>query len=363
MSSNQVTKNPAQINNSNSKPQNANESIKELKLKLKSLTTFLLEERGKNSDFISRIKELESEVEKSGGQLDNLNTEKYELQSELSRIKNPKEETEDIIMKDVVNKFFNKDKINFDKFDEVKEAISSFKYENRKLQQNYSEIKELHDQQKIKFDTMVQIEEQKYKDLESKVEKYKGDIDEHFRQRQIKEKLKESQDKMKEKYIQDCKQIVEEQQKLFDDLQKCKRDKELLELNIKANSDKVHALYMEIHSSQLKKEKLEEALKPKKLGIKEFQVEAIEGIYTNEVKKTIKFYKDETKYEVMMEICGTPFKITQTRINPSKSSPKKIHIEITGGIKITVTFDELVVDYFYLVYEEYYDEAKNKPTY
>ena len=96
----------------NTLTKNNNESIKELKGKLKTLSNSLIEQRNKNKDYITRINELETEIYKSNLQNDTIHNENYEIQNQINISKNPNENEEDSIMKNVANLFNTyKDKI------------------------------------------------------------------------------------------------------------------------------------------------------------------------------------------------------------------------------------------------------------
>lgn len=333
------------------------DTIKELKLKLMALASCLKDERNKNSEYIKKINELEGEIERSAGDLDNLNKEKYEMQSELSKIKSIKSDDTDNI-KGVVNKLFNKDKINFDKFDEVAEAIEAFKYENKILSQKYVESKESFDQQKIKFDTILQVEEQKSLELQQKVEKCKKDIEEFHKQKEIKNNLEKDFNEFIEKHKKDCDELNKLYKQMSEELKVVNNEINEKQASIQAQDNTIHDLNAQITEQTKKIEAIKEMLKPKKLGMKVFKAEDIEGMFLNsDERKNIKFYSDNSN--VIIEIGGRPFKIGDTKISLVKNSNKKVQIEINGEkIKPVAVLDELIIDYFIVVYDEYYEESK-----
>ena len=79
------------------------------------------------------------------------------MQSELSTLtKKQKRDKTDVKLYQVVNTFFNKDKINFNQFDNMKQ-------EYKEYQRKFIEEHELREQQQMKFDTMIALQDQDIK--------------------------------------------------------------------------------------------------------------------------------------------------------------------------------------------------------
>lgn len=145
-------------------------NIKDLTIKLQVLTNALVEERKKTQNYVTKIKEFEQMIAKKDNEIVNLNKQKFDLQSDLSLAKKNTKDKTDVKLNQVVNTFFNKDNINFDLFDRVKEENSALKFEYKELQKRCIEEHENCDQQKIKFDTLVALQDQQIKEAEKKVE-------------------------------------------------------------------------------------------------------------------------------------------------------------------------------------------------
>ena len=77
------------------------------------------------------------------------------------------------ISKKQAEKLFNKDKIDFDLFDKMKEENSALKFEYKELQKKWTEARETGDQQKMKYDTMMALQEKQIKDLKKELDKSK----------------------------------------------------------------------------------------------------------------------------------------------------------------------------------------------
>ena len=145
-------------------------NIKDLTIKLQVLTNALVDERKKTQNYVTKIKKFEQMIAKKDNEIVNLNKQKFDLQSDLSLAKKNTKDKTDVKLNQVVNTFFNKDNINFDLFDRVKEENSALKFEYKELQKRCIEEHENCDQQKIKFDTLVALQDQQIKEAEKKVE-------------------------------------------------------------------------------------------------------------------------------------------------------------------------------------------------
>ena len=105
-------------------------NIKELSIKLQVLTNALKEERKKSQNYSTKLQEYEELLIKKDNEIININKVKFEIQSNLSALlKKPIKNTTDIKLNQVVNTFFNKEKINFDQFDRIKDENNSLKLE------------------------------------------------------------------------------------------------------------------------------------------------------------------------------------------------------------------------------------------
>ena len=82
-------------------------------------------------------------------EITNANKAKFDMQTEQSTLtKKQKKDKTDVKLDQVVNTFFNKDKINFNQFDNIKEENNAVKQEYKAYQRKFIEEHELREQQK-----------------------------------------------------------------------------------------------------------------------------------------------------------------------------------------------------------------------
>ena len=145
-------------------------NIKELSIKLQVLTNALKEERKKSQNYSTKLQEYEELLIKKDNEIININKVKFEIQSNLSALlKKPIKNTTDIKLNQVVNTFFNKEKINFDQFDRIKDENNSLKLEYKEYQKKYVFEHENREQQKIKFDTMLALQDKQIKEAQDTI--------------------------------------------------------------------------------------------------------------------------------------------------------------------------------------------------
>ena len=150
--------------------QNKKISIKDLSIKLQILVGAIVEEREKSSNYVAKIKEFEQMIIKKDSEITNANKAKFDIQSELSTMtKKQKKDKTDIKLDQVVNTFFNKEQINFNQFDSIREENNAVKQEYKEYQRKFAEEHELREQQQMKFDTMIAIQEQDIKKEEERI--------------------------------------------------------------------------------------------------------------------------------------------------------------------------------------------------
>lgn len=344
----------------NTLTKNNNESIKELKGKLKTLSNSLIEQRNKNKDYITRINELETEIYKSNLQNDTIHNENYEIQNQINISKNPNENEEDSIMKNVAN-LFNTDNINFDKFDEVQNEIENMKYENKKLLQKYSEVKEQHDQQKIKYDTMLQIESQKCDDLTKKIKKYKDDIEQLSKQKIMEESLKKEEEKNKKKYEEKILELKKDINDMTNEYQNIQTQINQLKSLIEDHEKEMEKFSIDVKISNEKLEQYEELLKPKKLELVQFKVISIPGQYLNNDEPLIVTLYEKDTNEIVIQFSDKEYDIKEFKARASSNKSERVYIEKDGKKdskqNFIIIMNELLVDYFVYTFNKYHDVA------
>ena len=236
-------------------------NIKELSIKLQVLTNALKEERKKSQNYSTKLQEYEELLIKKDTEIININKVKFEIQSNLSALlKKPIKNTTDIKLNQVVNTFFNKEKINFDQFDRIKDENNSLKLEYKEYQKKYVFEHENREQQKIKFDTMLALQDKQIKEAQDTIVRLENEKVEQINTNQS---------------ILNLVQQIDEQKELFD--LKYKR----IEDEINSKDQRSISLMIDIGKAQSE-------LKPKKEKIKDLQKRLKEQTATlNEMKNQI----------------------------------------------------------------------------
>lgn len=236
-------------------------NIKELSIKLQVLTNALKEERKKSQNYSTKLQEYEELLIKKDSEIININKVKFEIQSNLSALlKKPIKNTTDIKLNQVVNTFFNKEKINFDQFDRIKDENNSLKLEYKEYQKKYVFEHENREQQKIKFDTMLALQDKQ---------------------------IKEAQDTIVRLENQKVEQI-NTNQSILNLVQQIDEQKELFDLKYKRIEDEINSKDQRSISLMIDIGKAQSELKPKKEKIKDLQKRLKEQTATlNEMKNQI----------------------------------------------------------------------------
>ena len=236
-------------------------NIKELSIKLQVLTNALKEERKKSQNYSTKLQEYEELLIKKDTEIININKVKFEIQSNLSALlKKPIKNTTDIKLNQVVNTFFNKEKINFDQFDRIKDENNSLKLEYKEYQKKYVFEHENREQQKIKFDTMLALQDKQ---------------------------IKEAQDTIVRLENQKVEQI-NTNQSILNLVQQIDEQKELFDLKYKRIEDEINSKDQRSISLMIDIGKAQSELKPKKEKIKDLQKRLKEQTATlNEMKNQI----------------------------------------------------------------------------
>ena len=157
-------------------PQKKERNIKDLSIKLQILTSALVAEREKTANYVAKIKIFEQMIIKKETEITNANKAKFDMQSELSTLtKKQKKDKTDVKLDQVVNTFFNKDKINFNQFDNIKEENNAVKQEYKEYQRKFIEEHELREQQQMKFDTMIALQDQDIKNAQERINRLENE--------------------------------------------------------------------------------------------------------------------------------------------------------------------------------------------
>ena len=154
--------------------QKGEHQIKDLLLKLQVLTYGIIEERKKSQSYLQRIKEFEATLQKKDSEIVELTKAKFDLQSKLTLELSKKSlsKKNDGYISSLINKFTEKP-ADQGYVTELEEKINQLKFEVKDLTQRLMEEKETFDQQKIKFQTMITLQNNNILKLQKDLEKEK----------------------------------------------------------------------------------------------------------------------------------------------------------------------------------------------
>ena len=236
-------------------------NIKDLSIKLQVLTNALKEERKKSQNYYTKIQDFEELLVRKENEIININKIKFELQSNLSALlKKPKTDSTDIKLNQVVNTFFNKENINFALFDRIKDENNALRLGYKEYQKKYVFEHENREQQKIKFDTMLALQDKQIKDAQDTIVRLENEKVEQINTNQS---------------ILNLVQQIDEQKELFD-------------LKYKRIEDEINSKDQRSMTLMINIGKAQSELKPKKEKIKDLQKRLKEQTATlNEMKNQI----------------------------------------------------------------------------
>ena len=141
-------------------------------------------------------------------EITNANKAKFDMQSELSTLtKKQKKDKTDVKLDQVVNTFFNKDKINFNQFDNIKEENNAVKQDYKEYQRKFIEEHELREQQQMKFDTMIALQDQDIKNAQERINRLENEKKEQERNNKLLNDIILGLDDEKQKYEKEYKDI------------------------------------------------------------------------------------------------------------------------------------------------------------
>jgi len=148
--------------------------IKDLLIKLQVLTNGLIEERKKSQSYLDRIKEYEVSIQKKDSEIVELTKEKFDLKSKLTleKSKQAPAKKNESYFSSFLNKIIEKP-VDDSKVTKLEEKVNQQKFEIKDLTQRLMEEKESFDQQKIKFQTMITLQNQEMAKLKQNLENIK----------------------------------------------------------------------------------------------------------------------------------------------------------------------------------------------
>ena len=156
------------------------EKTKDLLIKLQILTNGLIEERKKSQNYLDKIKELEKMLQKKDDEIILLSKAKFDLQADLTFERSKKSTKQS-------NKKFTKE-MQLEKYEEI---INEQGYKLRNLNNQLTSEKELFEQQKSDFQTMIKTQSDQLLSLKDNLERErKENFDLKKKIEEIKEMLK-----------------------------------------------------------------------------------------------------------------------------------------------------------------------------
>ena len=285
--------------------------IKDLLIKLQVLTNGLIEERKKSQSYLDRIKEYEQSLQKKDAEIADLTREKFDLKSKLTleKSKQATNKKNDSYFSSFLNKFMEKP-VDDSKVGKLEEKINQQKYEIKDLTQRLMEEKESFDQQKIKFQTMITLQNQQMAELKKNLENTKKEKEKEVPNEELILSHKEKIDSLNRKFNLEKDEYEKKLAELRSELKDQKEKNENLEVSLNKYKEAYEARTIENNAmknqvtnldKQLNQAKIE--IKNKQLAPRIFQVERIkDGLVKNKKSMTITF-----KYNKNKNICEVIF--------------------------------------------------------
>ena len=251
-----------------SENQNEDLKVKDLLIKLQILSNGLIDERKKSQSYLDRLKEYEESLEKKDLEIADLTKQKFELKSKLSLEKSKTFSGKN--MDKFYSSVYNKKDSDGKKLLKLEEKLNQQNFEIKDLTQRLMEERELFDQQKIQFQTMITIQNQQMMELKKKYEnaekeekekKLKEEKEKEEKEKKLKEEKekkekeeKEEKDK-KEKEEKEKEEREQREKKLIEDKEKDEKEKETFKIEISEHKAKIDYLNRQFNNERDQYEK------------------------------------------------------------------------------------------------------------
>ena len=256
-----------------SENQNEDLKVKDLLIKLQILSNGLIDERKKSQSYLDRLKEYEESLEKKDLEIADLTKQKFELKSKLSLEKSKTFSGKN--MDKFYSSVYNKKDSDGKKLLKLEEKLNQQNFEIKDLTQRLMEERELFDQQKIQFQTMITIQNQQMMELKKKYENAEKEENEKKLKEENEKKLKEEKEKEeKEKKLKEEKEKKEKEEKdkkekeekekeereqrekkLIEDKEKDEKEKETFKIEISEHKAKIDYLNRQFNNERDQYEK------------------------------------------------------------------------------------------------------------
>ena len=287
-------------------------TIKDLLIKLQVLSNGLIEERKKSQGYLNRIKEYEESTQKKDSEIVDLTKEKFELKSKLTLERSKTGDS------------------NRNEYTKLVEKFNQQKFEIKDLSQRVMEEKESYDQQKIKFQTMITLQDQQIAELKKNLQNVKTEVPKVEVVSEDKEKMEALTRKFNLERDQYEGQISKAKNELNEEKEKIETiNKKLLEYKNAFDTKNIENKNMKNQIGDLNNQikNLKQELHNKQLSPRMFQVEKIkDGVIKNKKVMTITFRwnKDKNRCEVVFKRMKHGGKIKEEIVNITDISQFKV---------------------------------------
>lgn len=368
--------------------------IKDLLKKLQILTNGLEEEKKKAQGYLDRIREYDESLHKKEAEIVDLRKEKFELKSKLTIVKSQQEASakkNDSVFSSFLSKVITEKPVDETKLKKLEEKINLQKSELKNLTQQLMDEKETFDQQKIKFQTQIAIQNQQMSGLKQELEKAKSEIKKPVdtikvaKRNENIEMLKQNFNKERDEFSKLLAEVKNELKVTNDENDECTN--KLLKIKEeceRANSENTKLKdQISEYGSQIGK--LKKEINDKKLSDRMFQVERIkEGLVKNKKVMTINFSWNKSRniIEVKFKRMKHGGKVKEDVINIlditkfEKNEKKPENIDVIFNVskyiynnlqffiqdnneqtKYIINANELIIDYLFQSYKEFLNKA------
>ena len=239
--------------------------IKDLLIKLEILRNGLIDERKKNKNYLDKIKELENILQRKDNEIVELNKKKFDLEANLTFEKSKRTQ----------NKQNKKKNIDDNQVNQWEEIINEQGFRLRNLNTQLIDERESFDQQKIQFQTLITLQNQKLDDLKKKYEIVNQEnIDLTQKQKDIKVMLDKFDEEKKEylekfqRYQNDKIEVQNKNVELQNQLDVVRKEKYQKEKDIEELNKKIDEMAIKLND-------MKTLLLNKQLSPKAFKVEMI----------------------------------------------------------------------------------------
>ena len=276
--------------------------IKDLLIKLQVLTYALLEERKKSQSYLVRIKEFQDSIQKKETEIVELTKTKFTLQSQLSLqlAKKSQNKKNDNYISAIFSKIRDKP-VDQAYVTELEEKINQQNFEIKDLTQRLMEATENFDQQKIRFQTMITLQNVEMTKVQKELQAEKQKLIEEKNKPVIDTQSKAKLESLTNKYNKEKGEYESKIEKLNIELKEEKKFRDVA-AKLKQELEEVKAdCQMKIIENNAMKDqvsKLDKELAKAKVDIKDskylnerfFQVERIkDGLVKNKKVMTLVF--------------------------------------------------------------------------